>query len=115
MSCTCEQRIVFPLCKTLKKGHHSLLEIHLPCYSLSKMKQCLVSKLFFHWPFPMKLKFIILHCHHLVQYFHLKETFCNTNIRTCAVFLINLLKTSIFFSYSRCGQEKGERKKNKMK
>ena len=32
------------------------------------------------------------------------------NIRTCAVFLINLLKTGIFFSYSRCGQEKKGKK-----
>ena len=118
MSCTCRQRIVFPLCMMLEKLHHSLLEIHLSCYSLSKMKRCLVGKLFFPWPFPIQLKFIILHCYHLVQHCHLKETFSNTNIRARAVFLINLLKTSIFFckiDVDKKNTKKRNRQKNKMK
>ena len=61
----------------------------------------------------MKLKFIILHCHHLVQYFHLKETFSNTNIRTCAVFLINLLKQVFFFHIVDVDKKKGKERKIK--
>ena len=37
------------------------------------------------------------------------------NIRTCAVFLINLLKTGIFFHIVDVDKKKRERKKNKMK
>ena len=37
------------------------------------------------------------------------------NIRTCAVFLINLLKTGIFFHIVDVDKKKKERKKNKMK
>ena len=64
----------------------------------------------------MKLKFIILHCHHLGQYFHLKKTFPDTNIRICAAFLVELLKTSIsFFHIIDVDKKKRQRKKNKMK
>ena len=54
MSSTCKQWRVFPLCKKLEKRHHSLLQIHLSCYSLWSMKWCLVGKMFFPWPFPAK-------------------------------------------------------------